>query len=228
MMLGVAILALRGAVAIAVLTTLAGGLPRVAQAGVAVGIGLWAAVMAASGGSVEIASVPPTLGPLVVAALRELAIGGSIGVAAAIPLLAAATAGRLVDLVASSGRRGGVGPYSGLFGILAAAVFVGIDGHAMVIGAIVESFRVVPPMGAATSVAAVSELARLVPIAVTLAIPWLVTAVVVEIAIGSGMRLANRAGLHAPTAAAVPAAIAMMTATLVGTLAVAIAAVIRH
>jgi hypothetical protein len=41
------------------------------------------------------------------------------------------------------------------------------------------------------------------------------------------MRLAVRAGLHVTTAAAVPAALVMMTATLVATFAVAFAALVR-
>ena len=57
--------------------------------------------------------------------------------------------------------------------------------------------------------------------------PWLVTAAVVELAVGAGMRLAGRAGAHAPTAAAVPAALVMITATLVATLAVGIAVLVR-
>ena len=61
----------------------------------------------------------------------------------------------------------------------------------------------------------------------TLAIPWLVTAAVVEIAVGVGTRLAGRAGAFVPGATAVPAALVMITATLVATLAVAIAALFR-
>jgi hypothetical protein len=41
------------------------------------------------------------------------------------------------------------------------------------------------------------------------------------------MRLAARAGVHVPTAAAVPAALVMMTATLVATFAVAFAVIVR-
>ncbi|MDB4963994.1 MAG: Bacterial export protein family 1 [Myxococcales bacterium] len=209
------VLALRGVAAIAVLTTLAGGLPRLVQLGLAVTMGLWAALIAAP-------ALPAHDVSLVMVAAHELIIGATLGLVAAVPLLAAAAAGRLVD-VTSSPRQG---PYASLFSLLAAAVFVGIDGHVAVVTALVDSYRTAPAiMDGAPRV--LTALGRLIPAAVTLALPWLVTAAVIEIAAGAGMRLAGRAGLHVPTAAAVPAALVMITATLVGTLAVAIAALVR-
>jgi flagellar biosynthesis protein FliR len=208
------VLALRGAAAVAVLTTLVGGLPRIVQAGLALAVGLWSAA---------IAGAAVTDDGLWLVAARELVIGATIGVIAALPLVAAATAGRLVDLSGGARMRG---PYSALFGILAAAVFVGIDGHVAFVTAIVTSFRDVPAI-AATEPRVLAALGGLVPIAVQLAIPWLVTAAVVEIAAGVAVRLAGRAAAHAPIAAAAPAALVMMTASLVGTLAVAIAVLVR-
>ncbi|HET7500963.1 MAG TPA: flagellar biosynthetic protein FliR [Kofleriaceae bacterium] len=211
------VLALRGAAAVAVLSTLAGGLPRIVQAGLAVAVGLWAALLAGQ-------ALPPVPdGGVWAVAARELVIGATIGVIAALPLLAAAMAGRLVERSSGARTRG---PYGALFGILAAAVFVGIDGHVAFVEAIATSFRDVPAI-AATRLRVVEALAHLVPIAVRLAIPWLVTAAVVEIAAGVAVRIAGRAAPHAPVGAATPAALVMMTASLVGTLAVAIAAVIR-
>jgi flagellar biosynthesis protein FliR len=210
-----AVFALRGAAAIAVLTTLAGGLPRLVRLGLAAAFGGWAALVAGpaelDGGAVMVAVV----------AARELAIGATLGLAAAIPLLVAATAGRLVDL-AGNAR----GSYGALFSILAAAVFVGIDGHVAVVAAIADSFRAVPAIGEVQP-RALAAAGALVGAAVRLAIPWLVTAAVVEIAAGIGGRIAGRAALHAPLGAAVPAALVMMTATLVATLAVGIAALVR-
>jgi hypothetical protein len=49
----------------------------------------------------------------------------------------------------------------------------------------------------------------------------------VHIAAGVSNRLAGRASASLPTSAGVPAALAMMTAALVGTLAVAFAALMR-
>jgi hypothetical protein len=105
-------------------------------------------------------------------------------------------------------------------------VFVGIDGHVAFVTAIATSFRDVPAVMLAEP-RILTALAGLVPIAVQLAVPWLVTAAVVEIAAGVAVRLAGRAAAHAPIAAATPAALVMMTASLVGTLAVAIAALVR-
>lgn len=214
----VAILALRGAIAILVLTTLVGGVPRVVQAALAATLGLWAGLLVA----------PPDLtaalpvGAALVMALREAVIGASLGVVAAVPLLAAAAAGRLVDVASGATR----GPYATMFGVLAAAVFVGIDGHVAVIAAIVDSYRAAPALGAVQPTV-LGAVAALVPVAVRLAVPWLVTAAVIEIAAGAGARVAGRAGMNAPLGAAVPAALAMMTATLISTLAVALAHLFR-
>jgi flagellar biosynthesis protein FliR len=208
------VLALRGAAAVAVLATLVGGLPRIVQLGLALTLGWWSAALAG-------ATVPD--GALWLVAARELVVGAMIGVVAALPLVAAATAGRLVDLSAGARTRG---PYSALFGILAAAVFVGIDGHVAFVTAIATSFRDVP-VAVAAEPRVLAALGSLVPIAVRLAIPWLVTAAVVELAAGVAVRLAGRAAAHAPVTAAAPAALVMMMASLIGTLAVAIAAAMR-
>ena len=206
------VLALRGAAAVLVLTTLAGGMPRLVQLGLAAVFGLWSALLVGT---------PPPPDGLVWMAARELVIGATLGLVAVVPLLAAATAGRLVDLVGHAR-----GPYAGLFGVLAAAVFVGIDGHVTVVTSIADSHRAMPAL-LGLQPRAVDAIAALIGSAVTLAIPWLVTAAVVEIAVGVGARLAGRAGAFVPGATAVPAALVMITATLVATLAVAIAALVR-
>jgi flagellar biosynthetic protein FliR len=208
------VLALRGAAAIGVLLALVGGVPRLVHLGLAVLFGLWAAL----------AVSPPPLrveDALALVAARELVIGATIGLVAAVPLVAAAMAGRLVD-VAGQAR----GPYRLLFGVLAAAVFVGVDGHVAFVASIADSFRTVPVL-AEVLPRALDALGALVGAAVGLAVPWLVTAAVVEIAVGVGARLAARSAVFAPTAAAVPAALVMMTASLVATLAVAIAVLVR-
>jgi flagellar biosynthetic protein FliR len=201
-----------------VLTTLVGGVPRVVQGALAAALGVWSALIVAPGTVANLTGVPYEL------AARELVIGATLGILAAVPLLAAAAAGRLVDL-AGTGRA--EGPYGALFGVLAAAVFVGIDGHVAVIEAIVTSHQKIPAL-ALTQADVVGALGQLIPAAVRLAVPWLVTAAVVQIAVGAGTRLAARASAGVPGAVAVPAALVMMTASLVATLAVAIAATVRH
>ncbi|HEY1555522.1 MAG TPA: flagellar biosynthetic protein FliR [Kofleriaceae bacterium] len=210
----VAVLALRGIAAVLVLATLVGGVPVIARAALALGVGIWSALV--------VAPVAPAHAAFVSVAFvaQEVAIGAALGIAAAIPLLAAQAAGRLVDRT-TTGRL-----YSSLFGVLAAAVFVGIDGHVAVVRAIVESHRTLPAL-ADVRPGVLAAIVALVPAAIRLAAPWLVTAAVVELALGAGTRVAGRAGAHAPTAAAVPAALAMMTASLVAMLAVAIAALVR-
>ena len=208
------ILALRGAAAIGVMLALVGGMPWIVHAGLAIGVGLWSAFVV--GGT-----VPD--GAWIAIAARELVIGATIGVIAGIPLVAAATAGRLIDGAVGQRTRG---PYGALFSVLAAAVFVGIDGHVAVVTAIVESYRGMPAVVTAQP-QVIAALGTLVPAAIGLAVPWLVTAVVVEIAAGAAMRLAGRAAGQLPVGAAAPAALVMITASLVGTLAVAIAALVR-
>jgi flagellar biosynthesis protein FliR len=147
----------------------------------------------------------------------------ALGVMGAMPLLAAAAAGRLVDLAATGRAQGS---YSTLFGVLAAAVFVGIDGHVAFMRVIVES-HVTTTALTATQTNVILVLAKLIPAAVRLAIPWLVTAAVVQLAVGIGSRVAGRTAVFLPAAAAVPAAIVMMTASLVATFAIAFAALVR-
>jgi len=210
----IVVLGLRGFAAVLVLTVLVGGMPRIAQAALAITIGLWSAMLVLGARPID---------PTWQLALHELAIGAALGVMAAIPLLAAVAAGSLVDLAATGRAQG---PYSLLFGVLAAAVFVGIDGHVAVVTAIVDSHTRIMAVSD-TRLSVLGAIAQLVPAAVRLAVPWLVTAAVVQIAVGVGVRVASRAGVHAPAAAAVPAALAMMTAALVSTLAIAMVALMR-
>lgn len=212
------VLALRGFAAVIVLTTLVGGIPRVAQAALAVTLGLWSGLLVGGAHAIDVS---------IAAAVHELAIGAALGVMAAVPLLAASAAGRIVDGAAGGPASGQArGPYGWFFGVLAAAVFVGIDGHVAVITAIVDSHDATRSIAAARP-QVLAAIAHLIPAAIRLAVPWLVTAAVVQIAIGVGTRLAARAGAHAPAAVAVPAALVMMTASLVATLAIAMAAVMR-
>lgn len=210
------VLALRGAAAVGVLVVAVGGMPRIVQAGLAVVAGWSSAALA--GATVPVALLDDAFW---LVAGRELAIGATLGLIAALPLLAAATAGRLVDFSGGARSRG---PYAPLFGLLAAAVFVGIDGHVALISAVVSSFH---DTLSSSEPRALAALAALVPRAAQIAAPWLVSAAVVEIAAGVAVRIGGRAASHGPLGAATPAALVMMTATLVGTLAVAIAALVR-
>ncbi|MFT3691547.1 MAG: flagellar biosynthetic protein FliR [Kofleriaceae bacterium] len=214
--IAILVLALRGATAVAVITTFVGGVPRAVQGILAAATGVWTALLLFDG--TVPAEFPWEL------ALREVVIGATLGILAAIPLLAAATAGRFVDIAGANRPQG---PYTSLFGVLAAAVFVGVDGHIDVIRSILDSHHTLPAL-ATTRVDVLAALGQLLPAAVRLAVPWLVTAAIVQLAIGAGTRIAARASANIPGAVAVPAALVMMTASLVATLAVAIAALVRH
>ena len=65
------------------------------------------------------------------------------------------------------------------------------------------------------------------PAAARLAVPWLVTAAVVQLAVGASNRLAGRAGAGMPGRRGRTRRARMMTASFVGTLAVAMAALVR-
>ena len=213
----VVVSALRGAAAVGLLALLAGGIPRLVVLGLAAVTGVWVAMLVGQ-------AAPVGEGVWIVVAARELVIGATIGLVAALPLIAAQVAGRLVDV--SAGARHG--PYRGLFAVLAAAVCVGIDGHVVAVTAIVESYREAPLVLVGSAQPRVLDaIGGLVANAVRLGVPWLVTAAVVEIAVGIGMRVAGRAGNSVPAAAGVPAALAMMTAALVSTFAVAFATLVR-
>jgi flagellar biosynthesis protein FliR len=208
------LLGLRGATAVFVLAALAGGVPRIAQVGMAALTGAWLALL--------VPAEPIGDGAWLIAA-RELVLGAAIGVAAAVPLLVAGMVGRLVDR--AEDRSGET--YGRMFGVLGAAVFVGIDGHVAFVQAIADSMRTVPVV-VEVRPRVIEALGGIVEAAVRLSIPWLVTAAVVELAVGVGRRVGGRAAMHLPDAAAVPAALAMMTAALVATFAVGLAALVRH
>lgn len=214
--IGFVVSALRGAAAVALIALFAGGIPRLLVLGLAAVTGAWVAML--------VGQTPVSDGAWIIVAARELVIGATIGLVAALPLIAAQMAGRLVD--ASAGLR--QGPYRTLFAVLAAAVFLGIDGHVIVVTSIVESYRDVPAALVGTAQPRVLDaIGALIAQAVRLSVPWLVTAAVVQIAVGVGMRVGGRAGTHVPAAAGVPAALAMMTAALVGTFAIAFATLVR-
>ncbi len=204
--------ALRGATAVAIVSTIAGVVPRGVRIGLSVGVGLWTALV------VGRSAVAPGRSPWLLAA-HEVVIGAALGMSAAIPLLVASAAGRLVDAPAWDSRRG---PHGALFAVLGAAVFVGVDGHVAVVAAIVDSHRSVSVLGESTP-SLLSAVMTLFPAAISIAMPWLVAVAVVHLAIGVGVRVGARGAAFLPAAAAVPASLVMMTAALVSTAAIAIA-----
>lgn len=105
----------------------------------------------------EIPPVEPASAAGVLIAVQQLAIGLAMGFAVRIALAAAETAGQLAGLQMGLGfaayfdPQGGaqpavVGQFVGLFAIL---VFLATNGHAVVLGVLVESFRALPVAQAA-------------------------------------------------------------------------------
>jgi flagellar biosynthesis protein FliR len=139
---------------------------------------------AALGLFVATAMPPQVLGstaPIDVALVaRELLIGGALGIVAVAPLVALGWAGRLVDTAAGEpGARA-------IFMLVGAAVFVGIDGPALLAEAIAHSYSAVPVAAAPADV--VPAIAGLLTAAVRLAVPFVVGAAVIEIALGAVAR----------------------------------------
>jgi flagellar biosynthesis protein FliR len=193
---------------VAVLLALVGGVAGVTLIAVAVATGLWTALLVAGD-----TGATPT--PLLL--VHEVAIGGALAISSAIPLVAARTAGLIVDRAASAR-----GVYRRLLGVITGAVFFGVDGHVAVARAIVASHHAVPAT-ADVQPRVIAALAALLPSAVALAVPWLVTAAIVAVALGVAERVAARTAAYVPTAAGAPVIVAIMSAALVAAFATALA-----
>jgi flagellar biosynthetic protein FliR len=165
----------------------------------------------------------PTAG-LVAIAIKELAVGAVLALIAAVPFLAADTAGRWLGIALGSADAspafGPVGPTrtTGLLtGLLAVLVFFGIDGHLVVIEALAGSYRTFPLLdGFDRGWAAREALAAIVTFlaaAAALAAPALVAGALVDLVLG----LAARSGAAVAGAAALRAAalVAFVAASLI-------------
>ncbi len=128
-----------------------------------------AAVLAAA--LAPVAELTPQVGAVTICEysallVREAAIGLATGFAAALVFHAFTVAGGLLDSFLGAGsatqRAEGIGPLATLSWTLAAAVFVAIDGHHLVIRALAEGLRVLPVGGpvAAGELAAMADAVR--------------------------------------------------------------------
>jgi len=153
------------------------------------------AVMAPGGGAVAIGEYAALL-------VREAAIGLATGFAAALVFHAFTVAGGLLDSFLGAGsaaqRAEGAGPLATLSWALAAAVFVAIDGHHLVLRALAEGLRVLPVGGsvAAGELAAIAGAVRaMLGAGVAIAAPTLAAIYVAEVVLAAFDRLAPGAGL---------------------------------
>lgn len=143
-------------------------------------------------------SLPPALlsGPvqLVVLAIREVFVGLALGLVAAIGVLAAQMAGRLIDFQLFARADG---PYAQLLLLLAAAIFFVSGAHRVLIAAVVESYRALPLAGSHLGANTVDVTARaitaLVITSLSLAAPFLLALLIADLAIAIAARMAPRA-----------------------------------
>lgn len=184
-----ALVAVRCASALVVLAAVTGALPR------------WLAVVLGAGIAALVAAAMPTTpwpvdlrdAALVSVVIGELAIGAALGLGAALPLLALGWAGRLVDDVLGlppgdrSGRQ--------WLTLLGTAVFVGIDGPVLLAQALARSYLARPlAVGWTAGAGVVAGVGGLATAAVQLALPLLLCAVIVELAVGAAARTSGAIG----------------------------------
>jgi flagellar biosynthetic protein FliR len=177
----------------------------------------------------------PQLGPVHVVLLlgKEALVGVALGLCAALVFLAAEAAGQLIDvargasmaesLVPQSGTR--ASPVADLYLQLAVVVFLALGGHRLFLAALARSYEVVPvtafPSKAswgALAFAVVDMTGQMLLVAVGLATPVLLAAVLTDLALGLVNRVApqlNAWVLGMPAKALVGAALVLLTLSLV-------------
>lgn len=196
-------------------------LPRAAQGAIALVI----AVLVASGlGDAGAAlAAMPLAGRLLILG-RELLIGTVLGLVAAVPLVAASTAGGWVG--ALGGDEDGRSPWAAGFGVLAAVVYFGVGGHLAAVTAVGLSYRALPVgLGehAALAGTVVDAGAALLGAALGLAAPVLVTVLVVALVAAAAERAAGLTAPALPEVAVRRLAVALAMAAAALAIAVAVA-----
>jgi flagellar biosynthetic protein FliR len=139
--------------------------------------------------------------------VREAAIGSVIALVAAAPVALAAAAGRLADSAAGLADDG---PLTGFTRAAALVVFFGIGGHLAVARALVDSYQALP-IGAAPPLTALAgaaqAIAGLTAAGLWIAVPWLITAAIVELGAAAARRASGALTASAPLEAARPIAV---------------------
>jgi flagellar biosynthesis protein FliR len=190
---------LRPIAALTVLALVAAPLPRWVGAALGAALGLFVAATVPAVGAVATVDAALVLG--------ELAIGAALGLVAALPLVALGWSAALVDTAAGEPGARAIVMLAG------AAVFVGIGGPAMLASSIVHSYGAVPVAGAPPGV--VPAIAGLATAAVRLAVPFVVGAAVIEVAVGAVGRAAGAPRLAAVLPWRRAAVVALLAAGLV-------------
>lgn len=161
---------------------------------------------------------------LVAIAAKELAVGAVLALIAAVPFLAADTAGRWIghalggaDASPAAGPLGPTRTTGLLTSLLAVLVFFGIDGHLVVIEALAGSYHALPLLDGLGRAWATREVLAAVTTflaaAVALAAPALVAAALVDLVLGLAAR--NGARISGAAALRSAAVVAFLGASLV-------------
>jgi flagellar biosynthesis protein FliR len=177
----------------------------------------------------------PQLGTVHVVLLlaKEAFVGVALGLCAALVFMAAEAAGRLIDtargaslaesLVPQSGTR--ASPVADLYLQLAVVVFLALGGHRLFLAALARSYEVIPVTSfpsttglGALALATIAMTGQMLFVAVGLATPVLLAAVLTDVALGLVNRVApqlNAFVLGMPAKALVGAALVLVTLSLV-------------
>ena len=126
---------------------------------------------------------------------REVMVGATLGVVAAVPLLAAAAAGAWAAAAGGSDDAG-VDAWSWFFPVTAATVFFAVGGHLAVVGALGLSYRALPVDGGALSASdAIGVIAasgaQMIAAGLALAAPLVVAAMLAAVLVGVVERAAG-------------------------------------
>jgi flagellar biosynthetic protein FliR len=172
----------------------------------ALGVGVWPKLIVAA---ILTAFVAPSLEAAGGSPLRELLVGATLGLTAAVPFRAAEAAGLLVKRQTGEAYK-----------LFALALFGALGGPRLVVAALARSYAAFPVAGAAPGVEiAIGAGAQLVIAAASIAAPALAAILLVELGIG----LVHRAQPAAADALAAPA-IRLVAAVMALALAAATAA----
>ena len=164
---------------------------RYAPTHVRVGLAVFLGIVLA-----PVVPLPATETSLLLTVARELAVGVALAMAVSVVVAAAELAGYLAGFQAGFSIAAAIDPQSGvrnnivatLYGMLALFTFFLIDGHHMVLRALVESYTALPigsgAVGSSLVGAVIAALGLVFRIGLQLAAPVIVALLVVELALG--------------------------------------------
>lgn len=141
-------------------------------------------------------ALDPTSGPGILLVAKEVFVGLAFGFALRLALLVMELAGQLVAHLMGLGFAALVDPQNGidvpvlsqLYIVLATLVFLGLDGHLVIVATLAESFRVIPvaadPLALGSLWQITGDIGWVFAAALRLALPAIVTLLIVNLAFG--------------------------------------------